>query len=96
MAMAGLLFRKKKGLEVKFEQIQSERFFPRGMSCHVEDPKIENVQGPNVESLVHGIWKMRASEAENRVWVDPIPFYQSGKFRTDQHLLQSCYFFRTR
>ena len=94
--MAGLLFRKKKGLEVKFEQIQSERFFQRGMSCHVEDPKIENVQGPSVESLVQGIWRMRASEAENRVGEDPIPFHQSGKFGIDQHLLQSCYFFRTR
>ena len=84
--MAGLLFRKKKGLEVKFEQVQSERFFPRGMSCHVDDPKIENVQGPCVQSLVQGIWRMRASEAEKRVREDPIPFYQSGEFGTDQHL----------
>ena len=40
----------------------------RGMSFHVDGPKTEKAQEPKVESLVRGIWRLRVSEAEWRVW----------------------------
>ena len=46
-----------------------EGFFLRGRrrTFHVEGPNTENAREPKVESLVRGIWKLRASEAERRV-----------------------------
>ena len=40
----------------------------RGRSFHVEQLKTEKVWEPTVESLAQGIWRLRAFEAEQRVW----------------------------
>ena len=40
----------------------------RGRSFHADGPKTEKAREPTVESPVRGIWRMRASEAERRVW----------------------------
>ena len=39
----------------------------RGRSFYVEGPNTEKARQPPVESLVQGIWRLRASEAERRV-----------------------------
>ena len=39
----------------------------RGRSFHVEGPKTEKAQEPTVESLVRGLWRLRVSEAKQRV-----------------------------
>ena len=39
----------------------------RGRSFHVDGLKTEKVREPRVESLVWGIWRLRVSEAEQRV-----------------------------
>ena len=38
-----------------------------GRSFNVDGPKTEKAREPTVESLVRGIWRLRASEAEPRV-----------------------------
>ena len=40
----------------------------RGRSFHADGAKTEKVQESTVESLVQGIWRLRVSEAEWRVW----------------------------
>ena len=41
----------------------------RGRSFHVDGPKTEKaVETRRLESLVLGIWRLRVSEAERRVW----------------------------
>ena len=40
----------------------------RGRSFHVKRPKTEVAWEPTVESLVRGIWRLRASEAGRDVW----------------------------
>ena len=73
--MAGLLFWKKKYLEVRvevrLELKESREGFSRrgrGRSFHVDGPQTETVQEPTAESLVQGIWRLRVSEAEWRLW----------------------------
>ena len=39
----------------------------RGRSFHVDGPKTEKAREPTVESLARGIWRLRVSEAEQRV-----------------------------
>ena len=39
----------------------------RGRLFHVDGPKTEKALEPTVESLVRGIWRLIASEAERRV-----------------------------
>ena len=55
----------------KFDLKESRESFcrrGRGRSFHAEGPKTEKAREPTVESLVRGIWRLRASEAERRVW----------------------------
>ena len=40
----------------------------RGRSLHVEGPKTEKAWEPTEENLAMGIWRLRISEAEQRVW----------------------------
>ena len=40
----------------------------RGRSFHVDGPKTEKAREPAVESLVRGIWRLRVSIVERRVW----------------------------
>ena len=73
--MAGLLFRKKKCLEVRVEvrlDLKESRegfsWRGRGRSFHVNGLQTETAQEPTAESLVQGIWRLRVSEAEQRLW----------------------------
>ena len=41
----------------------------RGSSFHVDGPKTEKAREPAMKSLVGGIWRLRVSEAEQRVFI---------------------------
>ena len=68
--MAGLLFwEKKKCLDVWLKESR-EGFCRRGRgrSFIVEGLKTEKAREPTVESLIRGIWRLRVSGADRRVW----------------------------
>ena len=68
--MAGLMFWKKKCLEIGFEGVQRGFLLERKgevIQIHVMEPKTEKALEPTLESLAPGTWRLRVSEAEQRV-----------------------------
>ena len=67
--MAGLQFFWEKNVFRLDLNESREGFYQRGRgrSFHADGPKTEKAREPPVECLVRGIWRLRISEAEQRV-----------------------------